>query len=318
MPIIETVEQLADFLERNEEWRRKLFAILVPRELARLPEEFDAFRQEVRRDIQQIHARLDRIERAMDERFARVDREFEAVRQEMRESFARVDREFEAVRQETSREFEAVRQEMREGFARVDREFEAVRQETSREFEAVRQEMREGFARVDREFEAVRQEMRESNERLERKIQRNTDDIAELKGISLERAYRDKARSLFGRYFRDVRVIDWVDVEEQLEAIAPLSAQERAELSVVDILARGRRRSDGREAILVIEVSWGIAPGDIERAVQRAAILTRRGVLAVPIAAGRELSDDARQTALEQDCAVVLDGRFEVEQPLRE
>ncbi|BCW94625.1 MAG: hypothetical protein WHS44_11275 [Fimbriimonadales bacterium] len=271
MPIIETVEQLADFLERNEEWRRKLFAILVPRELARLPEEFDAFRQEVRRDIQQIHARLDRIERAMDERFARVDREFEAVRQEMREGFARVDREF----------------------------------------EAVRQEMREGF-------EQLRAEMREGDARLERKIQRNTDDIAELKGISLERAYRDKARSLFGRYFRDVRVIDWVDVEEQLEAIALLSAQERAELSVVDILARGRRRSDGREAILVIEVSWGIAPSDVARAVQRAAILTRRGVLAVPIAAGRELSDEARQAASEQDCVVVLDGRFEVEQPLRE
>ena len=227
MPIIETVEQLAEFLEQNEEWRRRIYSILVPRELARLPAEFDEFRTEVRR-----------------------------------------------------------------------------------EFESVRTEMREGF-------EQLRAEMRENSERMERKIQRNTDDIAELKGISLEQYYRNRARALFGRYFRDVSVIDWVDLEDQLDAVAPLTEKEREELSVVDLLARGRRKTDGQETVLVIEVSWRIAPNDVERVARRAEILGQRGISATPVVAGREIDDASREAARTANCALVMDGRFELDQPLR-
>jgi hypothetical protein len=259
MPIIETVEQLAEFLEQNEEWRRRIYSILVPRELARLPAEFDEFRAEVRR-------------------------EFDSVRTEMREGFARVDQEI----------------------ARVDRKIEDVRTE-----------MREGFARVDQEIENVRTEMRGGYERLERKIQKNTGDIAELKGISLEQQYRNRARALFGKYIRNLTVIDWTDLEEQLEAVAPLTEKEREELSIVDLLARGRRKADGQELVLVIEISWTLAQSDVERAVRRAEILTRRGIAAVAAVAGREIDDETREAAQTAGCAVVMDGRFEGDQPLR-
>jgi len=277
MPIIETVEQLAEFLEQNEEWRRRIYSILVPRELARLPAEFDEFRAEVRR-------------------------EFDSVRTEMREGFARVDQEIARV----DRKIEDVRTEMREGFARVDQEIENVRTE-----------MREGFARVDQEIENVRTEMRGGYERLERKIQKNTDDIAELKGISLEQQYRNRARALFGKYIRNLTVIDWTDLEEQLEAVAPLTEKEREELSIVDLLARGRRKADGQELVLVIEISWTLAQSDVERAVRRAEILTRRGIAAVAAVAGREIDDETREAAQTAGCAVVMDGRFEGDQPLR-
>lgn len=238
MPIIETVEHLADFLEQNEEWRRRIYSILVPRELARLPAEFDEFRAETRR------------------------------------------------------EFDCVRAEMREGF------------------EQLRAEIRAGD-------EQIRAEMRENSERVEQKIQKNTDAIAELKGISLDQYYRNRARALFGRYFRDVRVIDWIDLEELLEAVAPLTEKEREELSVVDLLVRGRRKTDGQEVVLVIGISWVIAPNDVERAVQRAKILSQRGIVATPVVAGREIDDEAREAARMAGCALVMDGRFEVDQPLR-
>jgi len=92
MPIIETVEQLAEFLEQNEEWRRKIYSILVPRELARLPAEFDEFRAEVRR-------------------------EFDSVRQEMREGFAQL-------RAEMRAGDEQIRAEMREGNERMERKIQ--------------------------------------------------------------------------------------------------------------------------------------------------------------------------------------------------
>ena len=291
MPIIETVEQLADFLEQNEEWRRRIFNILVPRELARLPAEFEEFRAETRR-------------------------EFDAVRQEMRSGFARVDEQFARVDErfvqvneriaQAEREIESLRAEMREGFARVDERFAQV----DREFEAVRREMREGF-------EQLRAEMREGYAELAQRIQRNTDDIAELKGKSLEREYRDKARSIFGRYFRSVAVIDWIDLEDPLEAVAPLSDAERTELSVIDLLVRGRRRTDGQDTVLVIEVSWTITHYDVERAVRRAEIFRQRGFTATPTVAGSEISQEVQLAAQQAGCAVVLNGRYEFDLPFR-
>jgi len=125
------------------------------------------------------------------------------------------------------------------------------------------------------------------------------------------------ARALFGRYFRDVSVIDWVDLEDQLDAVAPLTEKEREELSVVDLLARGRRKTDGQETVLVIEVSWRIAPNDVERVARRAEILGQRGISATPVVAGREIDDASREAARTANCALVMDGRFEVDQPLR-
>jgi hypothetical protein len=145
----------------------------------------------------------------------------------------------------------------------------------------------------------------------------NTDAIVDLKVISLEQYYRNRARALFGRYLRDVRVIDWVDLEDSLEAVAPLTEKEREELSVVDLFAQGRRKTDGQETVLVIEISWTLASSDVERAVQRAEILIRRGIAAVAAVAGREIDDGTREAARLAGCAIVMDGRFEVDQPLR-
>lgn len=82
MPIIETVEQLVDFLEQNAEWRHRLFAILAPRALRRLPEDFEAFREET-------NQRFNRFEQKVDEGFERVDRELENMRGETRAGFER-------------------------------------------------------------------------------------------------------------------------------------------------------------------------------------------------------------------------------------
>jgi hypothetical protein len=159
--------------------------------------------------------------------------------------------------------------------------------------------------------------MREGYAELAQRIQRNTDDIAELKGKSLEREYRDKARSIFGRYFRSVAVIDWIDLEDPLEAVAPLSDAERTELSVVDLLVRGRRRTDGQDTVLVIEVSWTITHYDVERAVRRAEIFRQRGFTATPTVAGSEISPEVQLAAQQAGCAVVLNGRYEFDLPFR-
>ncbi len=247
MPIIETVEQLAEFLEQNDEWRRKLFAILVPRSLQRMPDELDEFREETRA-------------------------EFKAVRQEMREGFERVDRE------------------MREGFERVDREFEKVRQE-----------MREGFERVDRELA-----------RLNAQTQKNTNDIAELKGITLEDKYRNQARSYFSRLLKNARVVHFPEIEEQLAPDPPLTEQERDDLIETDLFVAGIDKETGDEMVVAVEVSWTVDRTDIERAVRRAQIIAAHGVPAAAVAAGRELADEARTLAQQLGCGIMLGGQLEL------
>lgn len=229
MPIIETVEQLAEFLEQNDDWRRRLFAILVPRSLQRMPDDLDEFREETRN-----------------------------------------------------------------------------------EFASVRAEMRQGFARVDREFEDVRAEMRQGFERVEGKVKKNSDDIGDIKGVTLEIKTRHHARSRFGVYLKSVKVLDLPDLEDELEEIHPLSDAERKELSNVDLLVRGLRRGDRRDLILVAEISWVVDASDVERAVRRAQIIAQRGLMAVPVAvAGGEITPEARALAQANKCVLLIDGQFE-------
>ncbi len=236
MPIIETVEQLVDFLEQNAEWRHRLFAILAPRALQRLPEDFEAFREETNR-------RFNRLERKVDEGFERVDRE------------------------------------MRAGFERVDRE------------------MREGF------------------ERQGAQIKRNTDDIAQLKGLSLEHKYREQARSWFSKYLRKIQVVSLADLEERLPEGVTFSDEARDELSNADLLLIGTDKRTGRECGYVMEVSWVVDASDVERAVRRARWLVEYGFCVAAVAAGHELALGADALAQQLGCGLHIDGRF-VREPM--
>ncbi|MDW8107751.1 MAG: hypothetical protein RMK45_09775, partial [Armatimonadota bacterium] len=206
--------------------------------------------------------------------------------------------EFANVRQEMREEIASVRQEMREEIA-------SVRQEMREEIASVRQEMREGFERVDRELE-----------RLGTQTKKNTDDIAELKGISLEQKYRDQARSWFSKYLRKARVVDLMDLEELLPENQSFTEQDREELSGTDLFLIGLDKRDGRECVYVVEISWVVDASDVERAARRAQILSQYGLLTAAMSAGRELTEGARDLAQQIGCGLLVGTRFEAEPAL--
>jgi hypothetical protein len=276
----EFAEQFANLLEQDDEYRARIQRALIPRELLLLPEAFERFQARV------------------EERFTQVDQEFTNVRAEMREGFARVDEEF-----------AKVRAEMREGFARVDARFEQVDQEIAN----VRAEMREGFARVDARFAQVDEqfaEIRAEQQRQAAELQRQANDIAKLKGFVLELIFDRRAPAVFGRYWRRVKVVPATEICELAESIQPLTPEEEESLYRADAYVMGVRKSDGREIIGVVEVSWMVDIGDVERAQRRAEVLTERGLLAVPVVAGGEATQTAEQAAQQGDCALLLDGIF--------
>ena len=130
-----------------------------------------------------------------------------------------------------------------------------------------------------------------------------TDDVGELKGKILETDYRTKVFAYFGPLLRRVHALS----QDELAALLDdgidaglLSATEAQEIALANVIVRGKRRQDGVEVYLVIEVSWGVGgvgPGDVERAVRRAGLFSRTGVTAVPVIAGRRVTAEAARLA---------------------
>jgi DNA repair exonuclease SbcCD ATPase subunit len=269
----EFADEFAELLEQDDEYRTRIQRALIPRELLLLPEAFARFQARV------------------EERFTQVDQEIASVRAEMREGFARVDAEI-----------ASVRAEMREGFAQVDARFAQV----DTEIASVRAEMREGFARVDEQFAEVRAEL----QRQAAEQRRQANDIAKLKGLVLELIFDRRAPAVFGRYWRRVRVVPATEICELAESIQPLTPEEEESLYRTDAYVMGVRKSDGREIIGVAEVSWTVDIGDVARAQNRAEVLTKRGLLAVPIVAGGEATQTVEQAAQQGECALLINGTF--------
>ena len=269
----EFADEFADLLEQDAEYHARIQRALIPRELLLLPEAFARFQARV------------------EERFTQVDQEIANVRAEMREGFARVDAEI-----------ASVRAEMREGFAQVDARFAQV----DTEIASVRAEMREGFARVDEQFAEVRAEL----QRQAAEQRRQANDIAKLKGFVLELIFDRRAPAVFGRYWRRVKVVPATEICELAESIQPLTPEEEESLYRADAYVMGVRKSDGREIIGVVEVSWTVDIGDVARAQNRAEVLTKRGLLAVPIVAGGEATQTVEQAAQQGECALLINGTF--------
>jgi hypothetical protein len=72
------------------------------------------------------------------------------------------------------------------------------------------------------------------------------------------------------------------------------------EIYDADVVARGRRLEDGTEVYLLVEISWGVGRQGVERAVQRAALLTRLGTPVIPVVAGRRIPPTVARLAYKQ------------------
>src|SRR5215471_5541056 len=154
---------------------------------------------------------------------------------------------------------------------------------------------------------------------LVRSIQTLTDDVGTLKGKMLEADYRTKGPAYFSRVVRRPHVLtsdELVALVEDARDRGVLSDTEADEIYDADVVVQGRRREDGALVYLVVEVSWGVGPHDVERAVRRAALLARAGVTALPAVAGARVTADARHLTRTHKVWQVIDGYAIPPEPL--
>jgi uncharacterized protein YoxC len=163
----------------------------------------------------------------------------------------------------------------------------------------------------------------EAQQRTERSLAELIDTVnvlgtrqARLRGDVLELKYARKAHAYFGRYLRRLRVLlpDGLDetIEDRLEAA--LSDDEVATVLLLDLLAVGRpRRRDGwpDELWLATEVSAVIDRHDVERASERAALVRKAGLAAIPVVAGESVTEGATELLQDLPVVLVLNGRSE-------
>ena len=179
----------------------------------------------------------------------------------------------------------------------------ALRAETERRF----QEMAATVDKLAREVARLGIGMGD----LQRTQRRLIIDVADLKGDSLERRYRERAPAYLGGLIRGARALTTEDLDGLLESavdLGRLSEDEAKEVLHSDVVVRGRRREDDSEVYLVVEVSSGVGPGDVERAARRAEILSRSGVAALAVVAGERITADASRRAREMHVWQVTDG----------
>jgi hypothetical protein len=141
--------------------------------------------------------------------------------------------------------------------------------------------------------------------------ERMRDDLAMQRGDYLESRYRNHAGAYFARLVRRARVVAEHELTTMLDDAldtGQITEAERDEMLAADLVVRGRHRTDGREVYLVAEVSVGIGPGDVQRAVDRADALAKLHE-AIPVVAGERITPEANELARERGVLVVLDGR---------
>jgi hypothetical protein len=130
--------------------------------------------------------------------------------------------------------------------------------------------------------------------------QRLTDEVGKGKGKALETHYRIHGSPFFGILLRRPQVLSMGDLTDLLDSAfeqGTLDLLDVREIQRADVIVRGTRREDGSTVYLVVEVSWSIDTGDVERAARRAASLAKTGLPVLPVVAGEVIRLGAAELA---------------------
>ena len=137
-------------------------------------------------------------------------------------------------------------------------------------------------------------------------------DVGDLKGIGLEFHYWQHAPAYFQSIARRIHPLPARELSlllDQAMEEGKLSRPDMGEILQADLVLQGQRWEDRTEVYLVVEISWGVGPSDVQRAAQRAKLLAQLGTPAIPVVAGKVVTSEAAELARQLTTWLVLDGR---------
>ena len=267
------------------------------------------------RELAQSHARAE-------ERLARV----EAVLEALARAQARTEEELRQYREASEARFariEAALDRLAEAQARTEERVTRLEEAIARLTEAQARtekrvdELAQAQARTEKRVDELAQAQARTEQTLQALIaahQKLEVRVGRMDGELLEIRYERRATAYFGRILRRVRVVEVPELLDTLEA--RLTPEEIDEVLNLDLLVVGRPRRPGampeeRDVWLAVEISATVDTEDVERAVERAAMLRKAGYAAIPAVAGREATSVAEEAAQGQGVLLVRDGRVD-------
>jgi len=168
-------------------------------------------------------------------------------------------------------------------------------------------ELAEAQQRIEVELAELRRrtderfaQLAESQLRIQEQLIGIKDELADVRGRQLELEYRIKAAAFFGGWLRKPAVVEISDIWDQLEE--HLDEIDMRRLTAVDLIVRGQlpKKRGGGEVWLAVEVSNVVDLNDVERAIERAALLRRAGLPAIPVVGGKRLTRGAAASVAER------------------
>jgi chromosome segregation ATPase len=279
---IEDFHDLIRLLETRPEWRADLRRLVLSEELLALPEQIALFRADTERRFQELteaQSRTDARIAALTEAQSRTDARIAALTEAQNRTDAQlviIGERLAALTEAQSRT-DARIAALTEAQNRTDAQLVIIGERLAA--------LTEAQNRTDAQIAALTDMSK-----------RHDDSIGDLKGEVLEVRYQRNASAYVGRLVRRAQVLSANELMELLENAVDqglLTEEEKNDVSLTDVIVRGRRKEDGAPVYLAIEVSWGVGPYDVERAVHRAALLSRLGVPAIPVVAGKSITPDA-------------------------
>ncbi|MEP0773054.1 MAG: hypothetical protein HRF46_01665 [Acidobacteriota bacterium] len=193
---------------------------------------------------------------------------------------------------------------------RTDERLEAFIASAEERFQALEAAQRRIEERLE-ELAAAQRRTEEALTRLTHKVADLSIRVSTLHGDALERRYREKAHAYFARILRRLRVLSsqqLADLVDDALEDGRLTWEERGALLLADVVAEGRT-PEKQQAFLLAEVSATISQRDVDRARERADLLTRiTGVPTWAVVAGEELAEGIRAYARAAGVWQVLDG----------
>jgi uncharacterized LabA/DUF88 family protein len=275
-----------------------------------------AQRAEAAMDRQRIWENIERLTECMEQGFAEAAAQRAEAAGDRKRIWEAMQQGFAEAAADRKRIWEAMQQGFAEAAADRKRIWEAMQQgfaEAAADRKRIWEAMQQGFAEAaaDRKsiWEAMQQGFAEAA--ADRQVMRQ--DIGELKGFTREWFYHYRAASIFGRLLTAGQDATQ-EVAQQLrtaQQAGRVSAEEYQRVLDADLLWSGKLWDTGEEVILVLEASWRVHESDVERAAQRAEVLQRIGLKALPVTAGKEWPEQVEALALQEGVVITRDGRVD-------
>ena len=304
-------------LRTDPEFYEEVRRVILTDELLSLPALVREMAQAVRESTERtdrLTEQVGRLTENMERWGARVDQ----LTEDLRQLTARVNQLTEDVRQLTAR-IDQLTEHMRQLTTRVDQLTEDLRQLTARvdqltgRVDQLTEDLRQFTARVD-QLTVRLDQLTEEVRQLTRNVQNLTRQVGRLTqevGGFLEIKYRQHPYGYFGMILRQPRWVAGDELETLLdEALQAgrISEKDLQVLMLTDLIVRGVRQ--GRTTWLAVEVSGTIDREDIQRALERAILLSRCVPdEVIPVVAGIHCPEDVRDGALRTGVWVIQDGQ---------